>query len=144
MKVYMDYGAAKPVDPAVLDAMMPYYSETYGNPAAFYNIGFEAYNAVNKAREQVANLIGAGKGEIIFTSCATEANNLAILGIAQRYKKRGKRVIISEIEHISVINISKELTRQGFEVLHAPVDSDGILDLEKYKELVNNDTVIVT
>ena len=144
MKAYMDYGAAKPVDQAVIDAMTPYFSKVYGNPASFYNIGFEAYNAVNQAREQVANLIGAGKGEIVFTSCATESNNLAILGIAQRYKKKGKRVIISEIEHISVINISKELTRQGFEVLHAPVKSDGILDMEKFKELVNNDTVLVS
>jgi len=144
LKAYMDYSAAKPVDKAVIEAMTPYFSKVYGNPASFYTIGFDAYNAVIKARDQIAKLIGAIQGEIIFTSCATESNNLALLGITQRYKKKGKRVIISEIEHISIINIAKELTRQGFEVLHAPVDNEGILDIEKFRELVNDDTVLVS
>ena len=142
--MYMDYGAGKPVDPAVLDVMMPYFREKYGNPASFHTRGFDALNAVNTARGQVANLIGAETGEIIFTSCATESNNLGILGIAQRYRKKGSRIVISEIEHISVLNIAKELTRQGFNVHKAPVLRDGTLDLDEYRKIVNDETVLVS
>ena len=124
--------------------MKPYFSESYGNPSSFYPKGFEAFKALNEARRQVASLIGAQDSEIVFTSGATESNNLAIIGAAQRYRKRGTRVVISEIEHISVINISKELTRQGYEVKNVPVDSEGIVDLEQLKELVNDDTVLVS
>jgi cysteine desulfurase len=144
METYMDHAAARPVDPRVLEAMKPYFSESYGNPSSFYPKGFEALKALNEARRQVASLIGAQDSEIVFTSGATESNNLAIIGAAQRYRKRGTRVVISEIEHISVINISKELTRQGYEVKNVPVDSEGIVDLEQLKELVNDDTVLVS
>jgi len=144
METYMDHAAARPVDPRVLEAMKPYFSESYGNPSSFYSKGFEALKALNEARRQVASLIGAQDSEIVFTSGATESNNLAIIGAAQRYRKRGTRVVISEIEHISVINISKELTRQGYEVKNAPVDSEGVVDLEQLKELVNDDTVLVS
>lgn len=144
METYMDHAAARPVDPRVLEAMKPYFSESYGNPSSFYPKGFEAFKALNEARRQVASLIGAQDSEIVFTSGATESNNLAIIGAAQRYRKRGTRVVISEIEHISVINISKELTRQGYEVKNVPVDSEGIVDLEQLKELVNDDTVLVS
>jgi len=144
METYMDHAAARPVDPRVLEAMKPYFSESYGNPASFHSKGFESLKALDEARRQVASLIGAQDSEIVFTSGATESNNLAILGAAQRYRKRGKRVVISEIEHISVINISKELTRQGFEVVNAPVDSEGLVDLEQFKGLVNDDTVLVS
>jgi cysteine desulfurase len=144
METYMDHAAACPVDPRVLEAMKPYFSESYGNPASFYSKGFEALKALNEARRQVASLIGAQDSEIVFTSGATESNNLAIIGAALRYRKRGTRVVISEIEHISVINISKELTRQGYEVKNAPVDSEGVVDMEQLKELVNDDTVLVS
>jgi len=144
METYMDHAAARPVDPRVLEAMKPYFSESYGNPSSFYSKGFEALKALNEARRQVASLIGAQDSDIIFTSGATESNNLAIIGAAQRYRKRGTRVVISEIEHISVINISKELTRQGYEVKNAPVDSEGVVDLQQLKELVNDDTVLVS
>jgi cysteine desulfurase len=144
METYMDHAAARPVDPRVLEAMKPFFSESYGNPSSFYPNGFEALKALNEARRQVASLIGAQDSEIVFTSGATESNNLAIIGAAQRYRKRGKRVVISEIEHISVINISKELTRQGYEVVEAPVDSEGVVDLEQLEELVNDDTVLVS
>jgi cysteine desulfurase len=99
---------------------------------------------MNHAREQIADLIGAEKTEIYFTSCATESNNMGVMGAALRYRKKGKRVVISELEHISVINISKELTRQGFDVQKAPSGKNGILDLEGYQELVNNETVLVS
>ena len=144
METYMDHAAARPVDPRVLEAMKPHFSESYGNPASIYSKGFEALKALNEARRQVASLIGAQNSEIVFTSGATESNNLAIIGAAQRYRKRGTRVVISEIEHISVINISKELTRQGYEVKNAPVDSEGVVDLEQLKALVNDETVLVS
>ena len=144
METYMDHAAARPVDPRVLEAMKPYFSEKYGNPASFYSKGFDALKALNDARQQVASLIGAQESEIVFTSGATESNNLAIIGAAQRYRKRGTRVVISEIEHISVINISKELTRQGFDVVYAPVNSEGIIDLEQLKDIVDDNTVLVS
>jgi len=144
METYMDHAAARPVDPRVMEAMKPYFSESYGNPSSFYSKGFEALKALNEARRQVASLIGAQDSEIVFTSGATESNNLAIIGAAQRYRKRGSRVVISEIEHISVINISKELTRQGYEVKSAPVDSEGVVDLGQLKEFVDDDTVLVS
>ncbi len=144
MKVYMDYGAARPVDPRVFNAMSPYFSSSFGNPASFHTHGFDALKALNLARERVASLLNVEDQEIVFTSCATESNNLGILGAAQRYKKRGKRVVVSEIEHISVLNICKELTRQGFEVSYAPVEPDGIINLEKLKELVDEETVLVS
>ncbi len=144
METYMDHAAARPVDPRVLEAMKPHFSESYGNPSSFYVKGFEALKALNEARRKVASLIGAQDSEIVFTSGATESNNLTIIGAAQRYRKRGTRVVISEIEHISVINISKELTRQGYEIKNAPVDSEGVVDLKRLKELVNDDTVLVS
>jgi cysteine desulfurase len=144
LKVYMDYGAARPVDPRVFEAMSPYFSSSFGNPASFHTHGFNALKALNLARERVASLLNVEDSEIVFTSCATESNNLGILGAAQRYKKRGKRVVVSEIEHISVLNICKELMRQGFEVAYASVEPDGIINLEKLKELVDEETVLVS
>ncbi len=144
MNVYMDHGAAHPVDPRVLNAMTSYFSESFGNPSSFHALGFDAQKAVSKAREQVASLVGAQTSEIIFTSCATESNNLGIVGAALRYRKKGSRIVVSEIEHISVLNICKELSRQGFEIQYAPVNPDGILDVERLKELVNDETVLVS
>jgi len=144
MKVYMEHGAARPVDPRVMDAMLPFFSEAYGNPASFHSNGFEALRAVNTAREQVASMIGAEAADIVFTSSATESNNLGILGSVQRYRKKGNRVVISEIEHISVINICKELTRMGLDVVYAPVDADGILKIDELRELVDDETILVS
>lgn len=140
----MDHGAACPVDPRVLKVMTPYFSESFGNPSSFHTLGFDAQRVVGRAREQVATLIGAQASEIVFTSCATESNNLGITGAALRYRKKGSRVVVSEIEHISVLNICKELSRQGFEIQYAPVNQDGILDVEQLKELVNGETVLVS
>jgi cysteine desulfurase len=144
LNVYMDHGAACPVDPRVLKAMTPYFSESFGNPSSFHTLGFDAQRVMGRAREQVATLIGAQASEIVFTSCATESNNLGIIGAALRYRKKGSRIVVSEIEHISVLNICKELSRQGFEIQYAPVDQDGILDVERLKELVNGETVLVS
>jgi cysteine desulfurase len=144
LNVYMDHGAARPVDPRVLEAMTPYFTDSFGNPASFHAPGFEALKAMNKAREQVAYLVGAEASEIVFTSSATESNNLGIMGAALRYRKKGSKVVISAIEHISVINICKELSRQGFEIEYVPVDNEGIIDLSRLAELVDDETVLVS
>ena len=104
-KVYMDNGAGRPVDPRVLDAMKPFFTEHYGNPASFHSMGFKALEALTEARSSVTELINADPAEIVFTSGATEANNLALLGAAQRNRKKGSKLVRSAVEHISVINI---------------------------------------
>jgi cysteine desulfurase len=140
----MDHGAGYPVDERVLDEMLPYFTDSYGNPASFHSEGFKAINAMKKARQQVADLIKAEPAEIVFTSSATEANNLALLGATARSRKKGKKVIISSIEHISVINITKELTKQGFQVMQCPVSSNGIIDLDELRGMVDEETVLVS
>ncbi len=142
--VYMDNGAGRPVDPRVLEAMTPYFTEHYGNPASFHSMGFEALEALNDARAGVADLVNADPAEIVFTSGATEANNLALLGAAQRSRRKGGKVIRSAVEHISVINLCKELTRDGFTVAECPVDETGILDLGELERLVDDETALVS
>jgi len=140
----MDYGAASPVDPRVLEAMMPYFSGSFGNPSSIHSYAFETQTAMQTARQQVADLIGAQQQEIVFTSCATESNNLALIGAAMRYRKRGNTIVISNIEHISIMNICKELSKQGFEIKYVPVDSDGIVNLERLGEIVDDNTIMVS
>ena len=144
MKVYMDYGAASPVDPRVLDAMIPYFSDSFGNPSSIHSYAFDAQKAMKAARAQVASLIGAQPQEIVFTSCATESNNLALIGAAMRYRSRGSRIVVSNIEHISILNLCKELSKQGFEIKYVPVDRDGIINLDRLGELVDDETIMVS
>ncbi len=144
LKVYMDNGAGRPVDPRVLDAMKPYFTEHYGNPASFHSEGFKALEALKMARGGVAELIDGDPSEIVFTSGATEASNLALLGAAQRSRKKGGKVVRSAVEHISVINICKELSREGFEIAECPVDETGVLLLGELEKLVDDDTVLVS
>lgn len=140
----MDNGAGKPVDQRVINEMNLYHTEFYGNPASFHSKGFEALKALNNARERVAALVNAEPKEIIFTSGATEANNLALIGGARRYKKRGTKVVISAVEHISVINITKVLQREGFIVEMCPVDEHGVIKIEELERMVDDDTVMVS
>jgi cysteine desulfurase len=140
----MDNSSGAPVDPRVLQDMQPYFTEHVGNPSSFHSEGFTALRAINKAREQIAALINAEPAEIFFTASATEATNLAIIGGATRYKNKGNRVVSSAIEHISTVNICKELTRGGWEYQQAPVDNYGILQLDQLDNLVTDKTVIVT
>lgn len=143
-RVYMDNGAGRPVDPRVLAAMTPYFTEHPGNPASFHSMGFKALEALNEARASVAALVNADPGEIVFTSGATEASNLALLGAARRSKRKGGKVVLSAVEHISVINLCKELTREGFSVAECPVDEAGVLILDELEKLVDEDTALVT
>jgi cysteine desulfurase len=143
--IYMDYGATTPVDPRVVDAMVPWLREHFGNPASRSHAwGWEAEAAVEKAREQVAALIGADPREIVWTSGATESNNLALKGAAQFYKTRGKHLVTVKTEHKAVLDTMRELERQGFEVTYLEVREDGLLDFEKLKAALRPDTILVS
>jgi cysteine desulfurase len=143
--IYMDYGATTPCDQRVVDAMIPWLREHFGNAASRSHAwGWEAEAAVEKAREQVAALIGADPREIIWTSGATESNNLALKGAAQFYKTRGKHIITVKTEHKAVLDTTRELERQGFEVTYLDVQEDGLLDLDKLKAAMRSDTILVS
>ena len=143
--IYMDYGATTPVDPRVVDAMIPWLREHFGNPASRSHAwGWEAEEAVEKARGQVATLIGADPREIVWTSGATESNNLAIKGAAHFYSSRGKHLITVKTEHKAVLDTMRELERQGFEVTYLDVQEDGLLDLDKLKAAMRPDTILVS
>jgi cysteine desulfurase len=143
--IYLDYGATTPVDPRVVEAMIPWLREHFGNPASRSHAwGWEAEAAVEKAREQVASLINADPREIVWTSGATESINLAIKGAAQFYKTRGKHIITLKTEHKATLDTCRELERQGFEVTYLDVEANGLLDLEKFKAALRPDTILVS
>ena len=143
--IYMDYSATNPCDPRVVDAMIPWLREHFGNPASRSHAwGWEAEAAVEKAREQVAALIGADPREIVWTSGATESNNLAIKGAAHFYKSKGKHLITVKTEHKAVLDTCRELERQGFEVSYLDVQADGLLDLEVLKAAIRPDTILAS
>jgi len=143
--IYMDYGATNPVDQRVVDAMIPWLREHFGNPASRSHAwGWEAEAAVEKAREQVAALIGADPREIVWTSGATESNNLAIKGAAQFYKTRGKHIITVKTEHKAVLDSVRELERQGFDATYLEVREDGLLDFELLKAAIRPDTILIS
>src|SRR5829696_776545 len=128
--IYLDYHATTPCDPSVVEAMLPYFGQVYGNPSSsVHAAGREAAEAVDLARAQVAELIGAYESEIVFTGGATEANNLAILGLARGTGGGRRRIVTSAIEHKAVLGPCRELEKQGFEVIVLPVDESGQLDL---------------
>ncbi len=143
--IYMDYGATTPVDQRVVDAMIPWLREHFGNPASRSHAwGWEAEAAVEKAREQVASLVGADPREIVWTSGATESINLALKGAAQFYKTRGKHLITLKTEHKAVLDTVRELERQGFEASYLDVQEDGLLDIEKLRAAIRPDTILVS
>lgn len=143
--IYMDYSSTNPCDPRVVDAMIPWLREHFGNPASRSHAwGWEAEAVVEKSREQVAALIGADPREIVWTSGATESNNLALKGAAHFYKTKGKHLITVKTEHKAVLDTCRELERQGFEVTYLDVQADGLLDLEVLKAAIRPDTIIVS
>src|SRR3954462_4010882 len=143
--IYLDYGATTPVDQRVVDAMIPWLREHFGNPASRSHAwGWEAEAAVEKARGEVAALVGADPREIIWTSGATESDNLALKGAAQFYKTRGKHLVTVKTEHKAVLDPMRELERQGFEVTYLDVQEDGLLDLDKLKAAMRPDTILVS
>ena len=143
--IYLDYGATTPVDPRVAEAMIPWISEHFGNAASRSHAwGWEAEAAIEKAREQVADLIGADPREIVWTSGATESNNLAIKGAAQFYKGKGKHLITVKTEHKAVLDTMRELERQGFEVTYLDVQENGLIDMDVLKAAIRPDTILIS
>jgi cysteine desulfurase len=145
LPIYMDNHATTPVDPRVLEAMLPYFTTKFGNAASRNHcFGWEAEKAVNEAREQIAQLIGATAKEIIFTSGATESDNLAIKGVAEMYRERGNHIITQTTEHKAVLDTCKRLEKHGFRVTYLPVKDDGVIDLEDLKRAMDDQTILVS
>ena len=143
--IYLDYQATTPMDPRVLEAMMPYFTYKFGNPhSRSHSYGWEAEEGVEKARGQVAKLIGADEKEVIFTSGATESNNLAIRGVAEFYKDRKNHIVTTVTEHKCVLDTCRHLEQQGFEVTYLPVQKNGLVDLETLRAAVTDKTVVVS
>jgi cysteine desulfurase len=145
LPIYMDNHATTPLDPRVLDAMMPYMTSTFGNAASRnHSFGWEAEKAVETAREQIAKLIGATAKEIIFTSGATESNNLAIKGVGEMYRERGNHIITQVTEHKAVLDTCKRMEKAGFRVTYLPVKADGLIDLDDLKRAIDDKTILVS
>ena len=141
--IYMDHAATSPLREEVLEAMLPYLQDKYGNPSSLHSPGREAREAVNEAREKTARALGADPKEIFFTSGGTEANNIAIKGTARRQKKKG-HLITSSIEHHAVLDVCKELAAEGFQVTFLPVDRYGMVSLETIKRALTPDTFLIS
>ncbi|MCG1055120.1 IscS subfamily cysteine desulfurase [Mycetohabitans sp. B5] len=145
LPIYMDYSATTPIDPRVADKMIPYLREQFGNPASrSHAYGWEAERAVEQAREQVAALVNADPREIIWTSGATESDNLALKGAANFYRSKGKHIVTVKTEHKAVLDTTRELERQGFEVTYLDVRDNGLLDLEAFSAALRPDTILVS
>lgn len=142
--VYLDHAATTKIDDAVLREMLPYLQYNYGNASALYSLGKSSREAVENARKQVANVIGASPNEIYFTSCGSESDNLAIKGIAKAYRKFGKHIITCSIEHPAVLETCKTLESEGFEVSYLPVKENGIIDIEDLRKAIRRDTILIS
>jgi len=143
-KAYLDNLSTTPTDPRVVEVMLPYFSEKFGNPVSFHQWGDQVSDAIENSRAQLASLINGEPDEIIFTSCGTEGNNLAIKGLAQKHQAKGKHIIISSIEHFSVLHPTRTLENMGFEVTYLPVDSYGLVNPEQVRQSLRKDTILVS
>ncbi len=143
-RIYLDHAATTPVDPRVLEEMLPYFTEKYGNPSSVYQEGREARRAVEAARLQIAQAINADPQEIYFTAGGSESDNWAIKGIALKNKARGNHIITTEIEHHAVLHTCEYLEKQGFEVTYLPVDEQGMIALEDLKKAIKDETILVS
>ncbi len=143
--IYMDYHATTPLDPRVLDAMMPFLTTKFGNAASRnHSFGWEAEEAVEKARKQIATLIGANAKEIVFTSGATESNNLAIKGVAEMYAERGNHIITAATEHKATLDTCKRLEKHGYRITYLPVLASGLIDLDMLRESITDKTILIS
>ncbi|NMB84721.1 MAG: cysteine desulfurase NifS [Methanothrix sp.] len=143
-RIYMDHAATTPVAPEVLEAMIPYFTEFYGNASSLHSFGQEAREAVEGARAKVAMLINAEPSEIYFTSGGTESDNLALKGIASRNRKKGKHIITTNIEHPAVLEVCKALAKQGFEATYLPVTREGLVEPDAVSAAIRKDTVLIS
>jgi cysteine desulfurase len=145
LPIYLDNHATTPLDPRVLQAMLPYFTEHFGNAASRnHAFGWQAEEAVEKARKQIADLVGANPKEIVFTSGATESNNLAIKGVAQMYSEKGNHIIAAATEHKAVLDTCKHLEKEGIRVTYLPLQSDGLIDLDMLREAMTDKTILVS
>lgn len=143
-QIYLDYNATSPVRPEVLEAMLPFYKEQFGNPSSVHWAGRQVSGALEKAREQVANLINASPAEIVFVSCGSEGDNMAIKGSLATLKDKGNHIITTAVEHPAVLETCEALEKEGFEVTYLPVDKDGLLDLEVLEKAITEKTVLIS
>ncbi|WP_109851367.1 cysteine desulfurase family protein [Aquimarina sp. AU58] len=142
--IYLDYNASTSIDPRVVDVMFPFLTNHYGNPSSINTQGIKAKEAIEKARKQVANLVGATPEEIIFTSGGTESNNYAIIGAALAHKTKGNHIITSSIEHPAVLEVCKHLENQGFKITYVDVDKNGIVDINKIEKAISPETILIS
>ncbi|HSD57176.1 MAG TPA: cysteine desulfurase NifS [Methanotrichaceae archaeon] len=143
-RIYMDHSATTPVAKEVLEAMLPYFSEKFGNASSLHSFGLEAKEALEAAREKVAKLLGARPEEIVFTSGGTESDNLALKGIAYRNHEKGKHIITTAIEHPAILEVCRKLETEGFEVTYLPVTVDGLVDPAVLEEAIRKDTILIS
>jgi cysteine desulfurase len=143
-RVYLDNSATTPVDPRVVEAMMPFLTERYGNASSIHYFGQEARTAVDAARQSVARLINARPNEVIFTSGGTESNNLAIRGLVEANEHYGRHIVTTNIEHSAVKNVCADLEKRGFEVTYVPVSAEGIVSVDNIRSAIRDDTVLIT
>lgn len=143
-QIYLDYAATTPADPEVVQAMLPYFHDAFGNPSAIYSYGQEAKNAIEAARVKVARLIGALDDEIVFTGSGTEADNFALKGIAFANKSKGNHIITSSLEHHAVLESCKFLEKMDFKITYLPVDSNGLVDPEDVKKAIMDKTILIS
>jgi cysteine desulfurase len=145
LPIYMDYHATTPMDPRVFEAMKPYFMETFGNAASRnHSFGWQAEEAVEKSRKQIADLVGATTKEIVFTSGATESNNLALKGVAEMYAEKGNHIITAATEHKAVLDTCKRLEKHGIRVTYLPLQTNGLVDLEMLKEAITDKTILIS
>src|ERR1700694_6008929 len=145
LPIYMDYHATTPVDPRVFEAMKPYFMDVFGNAASRnHSFGWQAEEAVEKARKQIADLVGANPKEIVFTSGATESNNLAIKGVAEMYAEKGNHIITAATEHKAVLDTCKHLEKEGARVTYLPVQTNGLVDLDQLRSAITDKTVLIS
>ncbi len=143
-KYYVDHVATNPLHPDVLQAMMPYFTEEFGNPLSVYAYGMKAKEAIEAAREQVAGLVNAKTAEVIFTASGAEANNFALRGIALARQNEGKHVLVSRMEHHSILNAARFLEKSGFTVTYLPVDKQGVVDPETVRKMITKETTLIS
>jgi cysteine desulfurase len=143
-RIYLDYAATTPLDPRVLEAMMPYMTEHFGNPNSIHSFGREARRAIDEAREKIAQLLNCQPSEIVFTSGGTESDNLALRGVAEAYRHKGNHIVTTAIEHHAVLRTCKALEDMGFSVTYLPVDEHGLVSPEQVAEVVNERTILVS
>ena len=143
-KIYLDHNATTPVHPEVVKAMLPYFGERFGNPSSVHSFGQEAMHALNEARGVVAAGIGAKTDEIVFTSGGTEADNIAVTGVANALSGKGRHIVTSEIEHHAVVSTCRHLASNGFELTEVPCDSQGVVDPQSVREALRKDTILIT